>query len=128
MSYQSAEAAQNPHPDIHPDIQLPDGSESTCVLSEHCSKVTCTSPEGDTSPFGHMVLTVQVNGCQKPLKATVSLESSGETWSHVFEDGGKAAMPTPPGIPNNRKPFMMVNLKENGGKVHFKVGKTFIVS
>lgn len=104
-----------------PDIQLPNNSSGTCVLSEKCSKVTCTSPEGDDSPAGPMVLTVQVKKCLNKLKASVSMESLGQRWSNVFEDGDKAKLPTPPGGLPGPTPYLKVNLKENGGKVHFKL-------
>ena len=42
-------------------------------------------------------------------------------WSHEFEDGDKAVMPTPSGMQGSPEPNMMVSLTENGDKVHFKV-------
>ncbi|XP_020614797.1 uncharacterized protein LOC110052948 isoform X1 [Orbicella faveolata] len=110
-----------------PDIQLPDGSDGTCYLDNHCSKVTCLSPPDSTGPFSHMVLTVQAYGCHhQPVKAKVSLESSSVKWSHTFKDGEKATMPDnmkPPDVPADMKIFLEMELKKNGGKVHFKVQK-----
>lgn len=109
-----------------PDIQLPDGSDGTCILDEQCSKVICTSPPDSTGPFSHMELTVQAYGCcHQPVKAKVSLDSSSVKWSHTFKDGEKVA------LPNARKPpeaadediFLEVELTKNGGDVHFKVQK-----
>ena len=91
------------------------------MLSEKCSKVTCTSPEDETKPFGKAVLTVKVEECQGKLKAIVSIRSPGQMWSHEFEDGDKAVMPTPPGMQGSPELNMMVSLTENGDKVHFKV-------
>ena len=113
------------HDENCPDIQLPDGSDGTCVLDDHCSKVTCTSPPDSTGPFNHMVLTVQAYGCgHQPMKAEVSLKSSSAKWSHTFKDGERAEMPhsmKPPDVPVDVKIFLEVELKKNGGKVHFKV-------
>ena len=118
------------HQDICPVIRLPDDDNGTCILSDHCSKVTCTSPPDSTGPFGHMVLTVQTYGCRQPLQATVNLESytdkesvtSGMKWSHTFEDGEKAELPIAlPDAPANMKVFLKAELKKNGGNIHFKV-------
>lgn len=113
------------HEENCPDIELPDDSDDTCVLGDHCSKVTCASPPDSTGPFSHMVLTVQAYGCRQPVKATVTMESSQSTsvkWSHKFKDGEKAALPMkPPEAADDIKIFLKVELKKNGGKVHFKV-------
>ena len=109
------------HDESCPGIQLPKESNGTCALSEKCSKVTCTSPEDETKPFGKAVLTVKVEECQGKLKAIVSIRSPGQLWSHEFEDGDKAVMPTPPGMQGSPELNMMVSLTENGDKVHFKV-------
>lgn len=110
-----------------PDIQLPDGSDGTCYLDNHCSKVTCIAPPDNTGPFSHEELTVQAYGCHhQPVKAKVSFESSSMKWSHTFEDGEKAAMPDgmkPPDVPVDMKILLEVELKKNGSKVHFKVQK-----
>ena len=107
-----------------PGIQLPDGSNGTCVFSDQCSKVTCTAPPDSTGPFGHMVLAVQANKCRQPLTATVTLDSSQLSlkWSHTFEDGEKAALPIPtPAGPADMKVFLKAELENKDGKVHFKV-------
>ena len=118
------------HDENCPDIQLPGDSDGTCVLDDHCSKVTCTSPPDSTGSFSHMVLAVQAYGCgHQPVKAKVSLESSSVKWSHTFKDGEKTAMPDslkPPDVPADVKIFLEVELKKNGGKVHFKVQKSCI--
>ena len=109
------------HDESCPGIHLPKESNGTCALSEKCSKVTCTLPEDETKPFGKAVLTVKVEECQGKLKAIVSIRSPGQMWSHEFEDGDKAVMPTPPGMQGSPELNMMVSLTENGDKVHFKV-------
>lgn len=71
-----------------------------------------------------MVLTVQAYGCRQPVKAIVTLESPQLTpvkFSHTFKDDKKVALPNPPGAPVNMTQFLMVELKKNGDKVHFKV-------
>ena len=75
------------------------------------------------SPYGNMVLAVQVHGCQKPLRVTFSLEAhqSPMKWSHTFEDGDKVPMPTPTGPVNNMEASVKAELEKNGNKVHFKV-------
>ena len=108
-----------------PDIQLPDGGDGTCHLDNHCSKVTCIAPPDSTGPFSHVVWTIQAYGCRRqPVKVKVSLESSSMKWSHTFQDGEKATMPDsmkPPDVPVDMKILLEVELKKNGGKVHFKV-------
>ena len=105
------------------DIEQPDGSNGTCVFSDQCSKVTCTSPPDSTGPFGHMIMTVQAYGCQ-PLIATVTMETfqTPMKWSHTFEDGEQAPLPIQVSAgPVNVKLFLKVELKKVGGKIHFKV-------
>ena len=67
-----------------------------------------------------MVLTVRVTKCQNKLKAAVSIDSNDQVWARLLGDGDKAELPYPPGRPDP-KPYLKVNLKENGDKVHFKV-------
>jgi len=113
----------NPQGEYCADIQPPDGNNGTCVFSDQCSKVTCTSPPDSTGPFGHMVITVQVYGCQ-PLTATVTMETyqSSMKWSHTFEDGEQAPLPmqVPAGTVNVTL-FLQAELKKVGGKMHYKV-------
>lgn len=103
----------------------PMNDNGTCVFSDHCSKVVCTSPpDVDTGPISHMA--VQALVCNQSVKANVSLESSSVKWSHTFKDGEKATMPDnmkPPDVPADMKIFLEMELKKNGGKVHFKVQK-----
>ena len=68
-----------------------------------------------------MVLTVQMNGCNDPLTATVTLESSltPMKWSHTFEDGEKVGFPVPPGVASNI--FFKAELKEKNATIQFKV-------
>ena len=68
-----------------------------------------------------MVLTVQMNGCNDPLTATVTLESSLTPlkWSHTFEDGEKVAFPVPPGVASDK--FFKAELKEKNARIKFKV-------
>ena len=101
-------------------IYLYDGTE--CAVSNHCSKVTCRSPEDS-----RQVLTLQMNVCSKPLTVTVTytIESSSPpiVWSHTFEDGEKAGLPVPPGVGGNGKVnlFLKAELKEKNAKIQFKV-------
>ena len=67
-----------------------------------------------------MVLTVRVTKCQNKLKAAVSIDSNDQVWARLLGDGDKAELPYPPGR-LGPKPYLKVNLKENGDKVHFKV-------
>ncbi|KAL9978961.1 hypothetical protein ACROYT_G016546 [Oculina patagonica] len=116
------------HQENCPDIQLPAGSNGTCVLSDNCSKVTCTAPPDSTGPFGHMVLAVQAHGCRQPLTATVTLQSyrNSMKWSHTFEDGEKAVLPMPtPAGPPDVKVFLQAELEKNGDKIHFKLELLF---
>ena len=78
------------------------------------------SPKDDENPFGRMVLTVRVTKCQNKLKAAVSIDSNDHVWARLLGDGDKAELPSPPGM-SGPKPYLKVNLKENGDKVHFKV-------
>ena len=102
-------------------IHLPDGTE--CAVSDHCSKVTCRSPENNEGP--HQVVTLQINGCSKPLTVTVTytIESSLPpiVWSHTFEDGEKAGLPVLPGVDVKVNPFLKAELKEKNAKIQFKV-------
>ena len=102
-------------------IHLPDGTE--CAVSDHCSKVTCRSPEDNEGP--RHVLTLQINGCSKPLTVTVTytIESSSPpiVWSHKFEDGEKAGLPVLPGVDVKVNPFLKAELKEKNAKIQFKV-------
>jgi len=108
-------------------LYLHDGTE--CAVSNHCSKVTCRSPEDNEGP--RHVLTLQINGCSKPLTVTVTytIESSSPPWewSHTFEDGEKAALPLPPGAGGNHEvnPFLKADLKEKNGTIQFKERKVY---
>ena len=110
-----------------PDIHLPDGSDGTCVLDDHCSKVICTSPPDSVGPFSHMDLTVQAFACRhQPVEAKVSLDSSSVKWSHTFKDGEKVPLPNamiPPDASADLKIFLEAELTNYGGNVHFKVQK-----
>lgn len=104
----------------------PMNDNGTCVFSDHCSKVVCTSPpDVDTGPISHMA--VQALVCNQSVKANVSLESSSVKWSHTFKDGEKVALPDamkPSDAPASMKQFLIVELEKHGPyntDVHFKV-------
>ena len=84
----------------------------TCVFSDHCSKVVCTSPPDiNTGQIRHMA--VQALVCNQSVKANVSLESSSLKWSHTFKDGEKVALPEglkPSDAPPNLKQLLKVEL------------------
>ena len=113
----------NPQGEYCADIEHPDGGNGTCVFSDQCSKVTCTSPPDSTGPFGHMVTTIQAYGCQ-PLIATVTMETfqTPTKWSHTFKNGERAPLPFQvPAGPLNVTLFLKVELQKAGGKMYFKV-------
>ena len=98
----------------------------TCVFSDHCSKVVCTSPPDiNTGQIRHMA--VQALVCNQSVKANVSLESSSLKWSHTFKDGEKVALPEglkPSDAPPSLKQFLKVELVKQDPftpYVHFKV-------
>ena len=98
----------------------------TCVFSDHCSKVECTSPPDiNTGQIKHMA--VQALVCNQSVKANVSLESSSVKWSHTFKDGEKVALPDalkPSDAPSSVKQFLKVELARDDPYtpyVHFKV-------
>jgi len=118
------QGGNNPQGEYCADIEHPDGSNGgTCVFSEQCSKVTCTSPPDSTGPFGHMFITVQAYGCQ-PLIATVIMQTYQPPmkWSHTFEDGEQTPLPMQvPAGPVNVTLVLQVELKKYGGKINFKL-------
>ena len=97
----------------------------TCVFSDGCSKVECTSPPDDTGPISHMA--VQALLCNQSVKANVSLESSSVKWLHTFKDGEKVALPDamkPSDAPGSLKQFLIVELEKRSpynSYAHFKV-------
>lgn len=100
----------------------------TCVFSDGCSKVVCTSPpDVDTGPISLMA--VQALLCNQSVKANVSLESSSVKWSHTFKDGEKVVLPDamkPSDAPASMKQFLRVELRKHDPYnpymyVHFKV-------
>ncbi|XP_078374222.1 uncharacterized protein LOC144657747 [Oculina patagonica] len=124
--YTSQPTTEPPTQDNCPGIRLPDAGNGTCVLSDHCNKVTCTAPP-DSGPFGK--ITVQVNGCRLPLKVTVDIEPSEGSmkWSQTYDDGEEYPL-SMPGIPDSMRVFMkvVIELKKNGNSlVHFKILQLF---
>ena len=104
-----------------PAVHFVDGT--SCPVSNHCSKITCTSRK-NSEYGGQMVLTVQMNGCSEPLTATVTMESSPLKWSHTFEDGEKVGFPVPSGVASKVNIFFNAELKEKNGRIKFKVKRT----
>ena len=103
-----------------PPAHFSDGT--VCPVTNHCSKITCTSPED--SDVG-MVLTVQINQCSGPLSATVTMGSSltSEKWSHTFENGDKAEPPVPSGDGVKAHYEWKVELEKTIANIKFKVTK-----
>ncbi|KAL9965761.1 hypothetical protein ACROYT_G029605 [Oculina patagonica] len=121
---------QGYHQDNCPDIQLPYGSNSTCVLSDHCRKATCISQSlNRTGPLGYMVLTVQLYGCCQAVRAKVTLDSvyTRRNWWYTFGDGEKVRLPmtrylvyNPPDLVVGLV-FLKVELTKVDSTVHFKL-------
>ena len=114
---------QLPTQEYCPNMHSLTNDNGTCVFSDHCSKVACTSPpDDDSGPISHM--SVQALICNQSVKANVSLESSSVKWSHTFKDGEKVALPDamkPSDVQDYVKQFLIVELTKNGPYVHFKV-------
>ena len=104
-------------------VNLPSNLRATCTISEHCSKLTCTSPEG----VPKQDLTFKINRCQNPLTATILMCSQGQEWSHTFKSGEETKLPTPPpGYPSQPgEPQMTIYLRlvleKLGDRVKFRV-------
>lgn len=107
-----------------PHIYLAYDNKTECLVSNNCSKVTCVIR--DEGP--RQVLTLQMNGCSKPLTVTVTYTEQASPfmptrkWSQTFKDGEKAGLPVPPG--DDVKPFAffkITELKEKNAMIHFKV-------
>ena len=72
----------------------------------------------------------QVNRCDDPLTATVTIKSPGFAvdWSHTFKDGDVIKLPMDHVIPGELSEIaafssisLKVGLKKQGEKLHFKV-------
>lgn len=94
-----------------------------CPVTNHCSKITCTAPPQDNGP-GTQKLTIQLNGCQDVLTATVTTEYSKPvlTWSHIFKNGDRAVAPTSSsGVGLKIRPYLKVELVKAKASIMFKV-------
>lgn len=108
-----------------PTVDLPPGLGGRCDVSDFCSKITCHASVQEK----RATIIFQVNRCEDPLTATVTIKSPGFAvdWSHTFKDGDVIKLPADHGITEGLSPLakvsisLKVGLKKEGKKLHFKV-------
>ena len=109
-----------------PTIDLPLSLGGKCDVSDFCSKITCEARVQGKSA----TIIFQVNRCDDPLTATVTIKSPGFAvdWSHTFKDGDVIKLPMDHVIPGELSEIaafssisLKVGLKKQGEKLHFKV-------
>jgi len=105
-----------------PTIDLPPSIGGRCHVSDFCSKITCEANVNEKPA----TIIFQVNRCEKPLTATLTIKSPGFSvdWSHTFKDGDIIKLPADTGGLSSVAKFsvsLKVALKREGKKLRFKL-------